>query len=221
MSLTKEIAHDLRPIGSQSMDSGTVLPPWAKAIPVIFYLGFAFFLLGSASNTFQQNIQDAKRKELSRVVSQYEAMTKLDQQTLRRLTERRNAAVRMARWVEYTPMTQSILVGLFSGLDDRAQVNSLSIERREGVTPEYAMTMVFTTQQGDVDPLLEKVRNKESEYGWQLITQSQIYQDGVANIQSYLQPSSSSVKYESLYLPILEELPTTTTTPHEEEEMFK
>jgi hypothetical protein len=184
-------------------------------------LGFAFFLLGSASNTFQQNIQDAKRKELSRVVSQYEAMTKLDQQTLRRLTERRNAAVRMARWVEYTPMTQSILVGLFSGLDDRAQVNSLSIERREGVTPEYAMTMVFTTQQGDVDPLLEKVRNKESEYGWQLITQSQIYQDGVANIQSYLQPSSSSVKYESLYLPILEELPTTTTTPHEEEEMFK
>jgi hypothetical protein len=126
----------------------------------------------------------------------------------------------MARWVEYTPMTQSILVGLFSGLDDRAQIGSLSIERRDGVTPEYAMTMVFTTQQGDVDPLLEKVRNKEVEFGWQLITQSQIYQDGTANIQSYLQPSSSSVRYESLYLPILEELPNTPIPAKTQEDIF-
>lgn len=203
MSLTTEISHDLRLVSTSRTEGAVVLPSWAKVIPVAFYAGFLFFLLGLTYNTFQQNIQEAKRKELLRVAGQYEEMTRLDKQTVHRLIERRNAAVKIARWVEYSPMVQPILMGVFSGLDERAQVSTLTLERREGVTPEYALGLAFAAQQGDVDSLMANIRNKMLRYDWQVITQSQIHQDGVANIQSYIQPTPATSRFESLYLPIL------------------
>lgn len=203
MSLTNEIAHELRPVLSPNAGSIVVLPSWAKVIPVLFYVGFAFFLLALTGNTFQQNLQNAKRKELQRVVGQYEEMTRLDKQTVRRLIDRRNAAVKIARWVEYSPMIQPILMGIFSGLDERAQISTLTLDRRDGVTPEFALGLAFAAQQGDVDSLISNVRARMLKYNWQVITQSQIHQDGIANIQSYVQPTPAAARFESLYLPIL------------------
>jgi len=204
MSLTKEVSHDLRTVTTQPADLA-VLPPWAKVLPLAFYAGFAFFLVGMAYNTFVTNIHNARRDALGRIIEQYNQMLTIDRQTTARLVDQRNASVRVARWVDYSPMTQAILMGIFSSLDERTQINSLMIERKEGVIPEYTLSMSFRASQGDIGIIIKNMREGLAKRGWSLTIGNQVYQESVTSVQGYLQPAPSAMPLESQYLSVLQD----------------
>jgi hypothetical protein len=204
MSLSKEIAHDLRTINTQPADIA-VLPQWAKALPVAFYLAFTFFLLGIAYNTFNTNLQDARKNELTRAVDQYRELASIDKQTMTRLIHQRNTAVRVARWVDYSPMIQELIMGLLSPLGDRVQVTQIRLDRREGILPEYTMDFAFKASQGDVNSVIEAVRTGLYNNRWQLTTIAQVEQEGLIRFQGYLQPAPGAMSFESQYLSVLQD----------------
>lgn len=182
-----------------------VLPPWMKVVPIAFYAGFVFFLLSFAYNNFQAGIYKAKRGAMEEIIRQYQQLIEIDRQTTSRLIEQRNASVRVARWADYSPMLQGILVGIFGSMDDRVQITSMQIERKDGVRPEYALNLYFRAAQGDISSIMKSVRDGLAEKGWQLTTGAQVYQENVTNFQGYIQPIDSVMPLESQYLSIVQE----------------
>lgn len=204
MSLTKEVAHDLRVVTTQ-VGELAVLPPALKVLPLAFYAGFAFFLLAFAYNNFQAKLLNAQADGLKQIIGQYQQMMEIDKQTTGKLIEQRNAAVRVARWVDYSPMVQGILVGIFGSMDDRGQITGLQIERKEAVRPEYTINLSLKAAQGDISGIISNLKDALAEKGWQLTTGNQGYQEGGVNFQGYLQPIDSVMPFESQSLPILQE----------------
>lgn len=206
MSLSKEIAHDLRTVSTQPKDLA-VLPQWLRVLPIAFYAGFVFFLLSFAVNNFRANIYTARKNAMDEIIRQYQQMMDIDRQTTARLIEQRNAAVRVARWTDYSPMLQGILVGIFGSMDERVQITSMQLERKEGVRPEYALNLYFRAAQGDISAIMKNARDGLAERGWQLTTGAQVYQENVTNFQGYIQPIDSIMPLESQYLSVLQEQP--------------
>ncbi len=202
MSLTKEVAHDLRAVTTQPEDLA-VLPSWVKILPIAFYVGFAFFLAGMGYNTFLSNIYNARRAALNRVTDEYNQMIAIDRQTISRLVEQKNAAVRVARWVDYSPSLQLILLGIFTSLDGRTQIDSLVVERRDSIRPEYSISMAFRSAQEDIGNIINAMKEGLAKQGWSLVTGAQVYQENVTNFQGFLQPILRSMPLESQYLSIL------------------
>ena len=204
MSLSKEVAHDLRMITTQPADLA-VLPSWAKVIPWVFYIGFTFFLLEFAVNTFQSKLFAEKEKNLRGVVRQYEELMEQDKQTISRLIEQGNEAVKVARWVDYSPMLQKILIGIFSPLNDKVQIGLLQIERKQGIQPEYTINFSFKAEPGEISGVIKGVRDSLAKMGWQLTTGAQVFQDSVTNFQGYIQPIPSVMPFESQYLSVTQD----------------
>ena len=204
MSLSKEVAHDLRMITTQPADLA-VLPSWAKVIPWVFYIGFTFFLLEFAVNTFQSKLFAEKEKNLRGVVRQYEELMEQDKQTISRLIEQGNEAVKVARWVDYSPMLQKILIGIFSPLNDKVQIGLLQIERKQGIQPEYTINFSFKAEPGQISGVIKGVRDSLAKMGWQLTTGAQVFQDSVTNFQGYIQPIPSVMPFESQYLSVTQD----------------
>ncbi len=206
MSLSKEIAHDLRPVSTQPKDLA-VLPQWMRVVPIAFYAGFVFFLLSFAYNNFNTRINMERKNAMEDIIRQYQQMMEIDKQTTARLIEQRNAAVRVARWADYSPMLQGVLVGLFGSMDERVQITSMQIERKEGVRPEYTLNLYFRAAQGDISAIMKNARDGLAQRGWQLTTGNQVYQENVTNFQGYIQPIDSMMPLESQYLSVLQEQP--------------
>ena len=204
MSLSREVAHDLRTISSQPIEQ-SILPQWAKAIPVMFYIGCVFFILGIAWNTFQMKLQGAQKRDLTRVVQQYQELTNIDKQTVGRLVKQGNMATRVARWVDYNVSVESMLMGVFAPLDDRMQINLMHLERRAGALPEYALRLTFQADQADSTPLIDQMKQGLLTRDWQLITNLQTYQEGATDFQAYIQPVPAKTVYESQYLTVVGE----------------
>lgn len=204
MSLTKEVAHELRAVTTQPTDLA-VLPSWAKVLPILFYVAFAGLVLGITYNNFQIRLFSSREAGLNSAISQYQEILDRDKQTTSRLVQQRNAAVKVARWVDYSPMIQKILVGLFSPLDTRVQITGLKIERKQSNQPEYALDLSFYASQGDISFVIKQIRDSLLKYGWQLTTVAQVYQQNVTNFQGYLQPVSSTMPFESQLIPVLQD----------------
>ena len=104
-------------------------------------------------------------------------------------------------------MTQAILAGIFGSFDERIQVATLQLERKEGTRPEYTITLNFHAAQSDITGILKAIREKLQQYGWQLTVSAQVYQESVTNLQGYIQPIDSAQPFESQYLSVLQEQP--------------
>jgi hypothetical protein len=213
MSLTKEIAHDLRLVNNRPGESA-VLPSWAKILPIAFYAGVIFFTGGMTYNTIRSNLYKAKIKALQDVVGQYKQLLAQDKVTTRKLISQQAAAVRVARWVDYSPIVQRILVHIFQSFNEQVSVNDLYIERKDGSTqPEYNITLSFKAPQEEVNGVIKRMRDNLNKEGWQLTTGSQIYQDSVTKFQGYIQPILSVMPLESQYLSIPQEVQIRANTP--------
>jgi hypothetical protein len=201
MSITKEIAHDLRTVTTQPEDLA-VLPAWAKVVPIVFYAAFVFCLLGLAYYTFNAKIYETRKEALNRVVRDYQDLLSQDKTTTSRLIEQRNAAVQIARWVDYSPMIQKVLVGIFAPLTSQVQINDLQLERKPGAQPEYTINLSFHASEEDIGFIIKKMRDSLAAYGWSLTTVSQAYQETVTSFQGYIQPIPSMMPFFSQYLPM-------------------
>jgi hypothetical protein len=204
MSLSKEVSHDLRMLSGQPTDLA-VLPSWARIIPIAFYVGFTFFLLGWSYNTINSRLFTEKQRSLRGVVAQYEDLLSRDRETSSKLVEQRNSAVQVVRWVDYSPMLQKMLVEMFSSLGEKVEIGLLQIDRKQGIQPEYTLNLSFKTEPSDIGALVRRVRDALAERGWQLTTGNQVYQEGITNFLGYIQPVPSAMPFESQYLSVLQD----------------
>lgn len=195
MSISKEIAHELRPVASTTAQS--VLPSWAKIIPIAFFAGLVYFLSMWAYHNFRINIYDAQKAELSKAAASAQMMLSQDQRTVERLQKLHNTVVTVARWVDYNPMIQPMIKGVFLPIKDDFRVVSLRLLRSKAVVPEYTMEFVFRTPQERADSVVGAVRNSLETFSWNQTINSQTYQEGSTELQAIVSPLTS-VRFESL-----------------------
>jgi|GEM_PF-2528148 hypothetical protein len=206
MSLTKEAAHDLRLITSQPSDLA-VLPPWAKIIPVAFWASL-IALCGFASyHKINTRICEERTNAQRKVFNEYQEMLNQDKNTIRHLKEQNNMAIRFARWVDYSPMLQGILIGTFSAVDNGVQISDMRIERKQGAQPDYSVDISFRAHDGNnISMVTRKMKENLKTAGWVLTTIAQTFQDGTINYHGDIQGSPATMTLESQYLLIQDDV---------------
>jgi len=206
MSLTKETAHDLRLINTQPGDL-VVLPSWAKIIPVAFWASLLTLFTLASYHKINARICEERSNAQKKVLGEYREMLGQDKNTISHLKEQNNMAVRIARWVDYSPMLQGVLVGIFSSVDGDVQISNIKVERKQGVQPDYSVDISFRAPDGNISALARRMKDSLKEKGWILTTIAQTYQDGTTNYHGDVQGSPASMPLESQYLIIQDEAP--------------
>ncbi len=118
-------------------------PKWAYAIPALFYLIVAGFIweFSHQQRAFAdlQSSDHTTEEQRSKIAT---ASSALQQQAL--LFETRNRiATAIENWQKYSPALQPVVVAVLQAVQGQAKINSFSIDRMDGETTSYQLTISF------------------------------------------------------------------------------